>query len=229
MRERRHHERGVGRGRARHQVAEVVGHDEAHLPVRQHARLRPPRGAGREEEPAGVVVSDGRFLNARAHVALDQAVVVVAAGCADGNGDADARRRLPRRGDVGGELAAADHRRRAARLGEVGDLARRLAEVGRHPDRAQAKAGEHRLEELVAVPRLDEHAIALAHAAGGQRGGHGIDPAVQLGPGPGRLAPHEADLGAVAPDSLAQEVRQVHDAPRDWRGAAHPCRSRIDT
>src|SRR3954465_14149333 len=47
-----------------------------------------------------------------------------------------------------GKVAVADHGRGAARLPEVGDLARRLPEVGRHPDRAQAEAGEHRLEHL---------------------------------------------------------------------------------
>ena len=45
MRQRRHHQRRILLGRVRHQVAQMVAHDIIHLPVRQHARFRPPGGA----------------------------------------------------------------------------------------------------------------------------------------------------------------------------------------
>jgi hypothetical protein len=51
---RRHCRRCLG-----HQVAQVVGDDEGHLPMRQHRRLGPAGGAGGEEEPAGIVAVDG--------------------------------------------------------------------------------------------------------------------------------------------------------------------------
>ena len=55
MRQGRQHQRAIVLGRARHQVAQVVGDDEAHLPVRQHRGLRSPGRARGEEQPAGAV------------------------------------------------------------------------------------------------------------------------------------------------------------------------------
>ena len=131
----------------------------------------------------------------------------------------------------------ADHGGGAARLAEIGDLTRRLPEVRRHPDRAEPEAGEHRLEHLVAVLGLHQDAVALPHAPGGQCRRHGVDPPVELGPGPGRVAPDEADLVPVAPRRLAQEMREVHHPLGNRRNAArgslaklrHLRRSRIET
>ena len=56
MRQRRHHQRDVMLGRRRHQVAQMVADDVFHLAVRQHARLRPPGGAGGIEEPRRMIM-----------------------------------------------------------------------------------------------------------------------------------------------------------------------------
>ena len=55
--------------RARRQVGEMIGDDEAHLAMGQHRRLGTSRGARGEEEPAGIVV-------------LDRGVVDTAPACA---------------------------------------------------------------------------------------------------------------------------------------------------
>ena len=146
-------------------------------------------------------------------------------------------RGLARGRGVFGKIAMADHRRGTARLAEIGDLVRRLAEIRRHPDRAEPEAREHRLEHLVAILGLHQDAVALLHAPRGQRRRHRVDAPVELGPGPGRIAPDEADLVPVAPRRLAQEMGEVHDPLRDGRNAArgslrklrHLRRSRMDT
>ena len=144
---------------------------------------------------------------------------------------------LARGRDVFRKIAMTDHRRGAARLAEIGHLARRLPEVRRHPDRAEPEAGEHRLEHLVAVLGLHQDAVALLHASGGQCRRHRVDPSVELGPGPGRIPPDEADLVAVAPRRLTQEMGEVHDPLGNGRNPArgsliearHLRRSRIET
>ena len=55
VRQRRQHERAIVLGRTGHQVAQMVGDDEAHLPVGQHRGFRPPGRARGEEQPAGAV------------------------------------------------------------------------------------------------------------------------------------------------------------------------------
>ena len=51
---------------AGHQVAQMVADDVFHLPMRQHAGLRPPGGAGGVEEPRRMVVRDiGRARHRR--------------------------------------------------------------------------------------------------------------------------------------------------------------------
>ena len=59
MRQRRNHQGRVRLRGARHQVAEVVGDDERHLPMSEDRSLGPPRRARGEEEPARVVMLDG--------------------------------------------------------------------------------------------------------------------------------------------------------------------------
>jgi hypothetical protein len=237
VRERGDHEGGVVLRRARHQIAEMIGDHERQLPMREDSRLRPARGARREEEPARVVILDGCFPGLAARVPFDQRVVVRTERRVSDRHDETDIRGLARRPDVLGEIALADHCGGAARLRQIGDLARGLAEVGRHPDRAQAKAGEHRLEHLVAVLRLHQDALALGHPVGRQRGRHGSHPPVDLGPCPGRIAPSEADLLPVAASGLTHEMRKVHHPPgygcnasfRGGAGLAHFWRSRIDT
>ena len=158
VRERRDDERGVGRGEARHQVAEVVDDDEGHLAVGQHRGLRPAGGAGGEEEPAGVVALDRHLGGGLAHVLGDERVPGGAeAGLADRDGEAAASQAAACSGKAALQIMADG----AGGLRQVGDLVGGLAEVRRHVDRADAEAGEHRLEHLVAVLRLHEDAVAL--------------------------------------------------------------------
>ena len=56
VRQRRHGQADVLLGRARHEIAQMIGDHEGHLPMRQHCRFRPPGGAGCEEEPAWIVM-----------------------------------------------------------------------------------------------------------------------------------------------------------------------------
>ena len=109
------------------------------------------------------------------------------------------------------EVAMADQGRSAARLGEVGDLTRRLPKIRRHPDGADLEAREHGLEHLVAVLGLHENAVPLLDPLRSQRRCHGIDPPLQVSPCPAFLAPDEADLVPVTPGRLMQEVGEVHD------------------
>ena len=133
----------------------------------------------------------------------------------------DLGRGLARRRDVFGKVAMADHRGGAARLAEIGDLTRRLAEVRRHPDRTDAGSRRTSTSNIwLQFLRLHQNAVAFLHAPGGQRGRHRVDAPVELGPGPGRIAPDEADLVPVAPRRLAQEMREVHDPLGDGRNAA---------
>ena len=78
VRERRQDQGGVPVGGARHQVAEVVRDHEGHLAVRQHRGLGTARRARREEEPAWIVVLDGRDRYAAARIAADEGIVILA-------------------------------------------------------------------------------------------------------------------------------------------------------
>ena len=195
MRERRQDEGGVPVGGARHQVAEVVRDHEGHLAVRQHRGLGTARRARRVEEPAWIVMLDGRGWYADAIVLRHQGIVILAElRSSDGNHEPDVGGRLACGRDVFGKVGMADHGGGAARLAEIGNLTRRLPEVRRHPDRADPEAGEHRLEHLVAVLGLHQDAITFLHASGDQCSRHRVDPPVKLGPGPGRIAPDKADV-----------------------------------
>jgi hypothetical protein len=66
MRQRRHHQRGIGLGGARHEIAEMVGDDETHLAMGQHGGLGTPGRARGEEEPAGIVMLDAASAAAMA-------------------------------------------------------------------------------------------------------------------------------------------------------------------
>ena len=195
MRERRDHQRGIRMGRAGHQVAEMVRDHEGHLAMGEHGGLRAPGRAGGEEEPARIVVLHARHGNGLGHVVLHKRVVVFAETRApDGDHEADRRCCLPHGRGVLGKVAVADHAGRAARLRQIGDLVRRLAEVRRHPDGAEPEAGEHRFEHLVAVLGLHQHAVSLSDPLCGKRCRHRIDAPVEIRPCPVALAPDEADL-----------------------------------
>ena len=223
-------------GRAGHQVAEMVRDHEGHLAMGEHGGLRAPGRAGGEEEPARIVVLHARHGNGLGHVVLHKRVVVFAETRApDGDHEADRRCCLPHGRGVLGKVAVADHAGCAARLRQIGDLVRRLAEVRRHPDGAEPEAGEHRFEHLVAVLGLHQHAVSLSDPLCGKRCRHRIDAPVEIRPCPAALAPDEADLVRMPARRLPQEMRQVHHPVRfapdaaGRRGGAvgHVLRSRI--
>ena len=213
VRQRRDDKRSIAmRGRG-HQIAQVIGDDKAHLAVRQHRGFRPAGGSRGEEEPAWIVALDGSFRRALRVICGDERIVIVAERRrADRNRNANARRRLFRRRGMVGKISAADHGGGAARFSEISDFIRRQTEIGRHPDRAEPKAGEHALEHLIAVFRLDEDAVALAYAARGKRCAHRVHAPVELRPGPAPLAPDQSNLIGIAPRRLAQEMREIHHA-----------------
>ena len=171
VRQRRHGQADVLLGRARHEIAQMIGDHEGHLPMRQHRRFRPPGGAGREEEPAGIVMLHIDAGRRGAPLRLDQVRDL-------GRGEAFRpqpcqQRQLrhgPRHGlGVVGIVALAQEHLGARCLRQIGRLVRCDAEVRRHPDGAQAQRGEERFDEFKAVARMHQHAVALAHAMGGQR------------------------------------------------------------
>ncbi len=151
----------------------------------------------------------------------DRIVVFPERGFADRDDEADVRRSLPAHSSMLGKARATDHAASAARLRQIGDLVGCLAIIGRYPHRADAEAGEHGFEHLVAVGGLNQHAVALRHAELGDEGrGHRVDARLHLRPAPAPLAPDEADAIGITPRRLRQKMRQVHH-PR--RARRYPC------
>ena len=203
MRQRRDDERGVGLARSGHQVAEVVGDDEPHLPVRQHRRLRPARGARREEEPARIVMDQCDVRCGLAEMRRHQRVMVrPERRRADGDQRRERRRGLAGGLGMVGEIGVAEHRARAAGGGEMRHLLRGLTEIGGHPDRAKAETGEHGLDHLHAVLRLHQHPVALGQAKRRQRRRQRVDARVNLAPRPCARAAGDADMVGEAPRAV---------------------------
>ena len=226
VRQRRHHQRGILLRRRRHQVAQMVADDIIHLAMRQHAGLGPAGGAGGVEEPGRMVAvhvgRPGQLRGVRRRTP-------------------PSRRRRRRRwkspaGRPGFPLAAAaawsgkavveDMHRGAGGLRQIGDLRRRQAEIGRHPDRADHPRREHRLQHGVGVARVQQDPVAVAHAARRQRGGRGLDPVAKRCPGPGGVAPDDRRPVGKPPRGLDQQRGEVggRDQPRGQRSG-----SRIET
>ncbi len=229
VRERGGDERRVGLGRARHQVAQVVDHDEGHLAVGEHRRLGPAGGARGEEKPQRVVVVDrGRFGGGRraGNPGRDQILVLdlTRASGADGHDDVDTivRARDNRVGNVR-EGGVVEQHARTAGFRNVGDFRRGEAEVGRDPDRAQLERDPHALEHRVGVARVHEDAVAPADAAPAQRRDARVHPCFELGPVPRPLAPDQRGPVREAARGLGQQRAQVHHAAR------HVTRSRMLT
>ncbi len=217
MRQRRHHQRRVMLGGAGHEVAEVIGHHKGHLAMGQHRRLGAPGGAGGEEEPAGVVVLDRSILDPGAGMRLDRRADGLLAEGALADPPDKFERGTSDRGGMVGKVAVTQKRLGAGRGGEIGDLVRQQPEIGRHPDRAKPERSEHRPEHLVAILGMDQDAVALDDAARGKRRRQRRDQRVDFAPGPGPLAPDEANAVAVAAGVLGEQMRQVHHPAR------HPC------
>ena len=222
----------------RHQIAEVVRDHEGHLAMGEDRGLGTTCRAGRVEKPARIVMLDSRCWHTDPIVLRYQGVIVLAeVRSPDGDHKPDVGSSLARGRDVFRKIAVTDHRRGAARLGEIGHLARGLTVVRRHPDSTEPERGEHRLEHLVAVLGLHQDTVALLHASRGQGRRHGLHPSVELGPCPGIVPPDEADFTAIAPRRLTQEVGEIHDPLGNGRNPArgsliearHLRRSKMDT
>ena len=128
--------------RPRHQVAQMVGDDESHLPVRQHGRLRPPGSARGEEEPTGIVVVRPATGGHSGRMLCDESVIIFAE-CRSGRSRSRSgcRARLACRCGVIGKIAVRRSWPKRRSPSEIGDLARRQTEIGRHPDCAKAETG----------------------------------------------------------------------------------------
>ena len=220
MRQRRHHQRGVLFGGAGHQVGEMVGDDKGHLAVGQHRRLGASRGAGGEEEPAGVVVVDRGVLDLGAGMGSDRRAYGDLAEGPLADPPDEFERGIGGGHRVIGKIAVAQERSGAGGGREPGHFVRHQAEVGRHPDRAQTKGCEHRPEHLVAVLRVDQDAVALADAARAQCRRQRRHRSIDLAPGPGPVAPDEALAVAMPPCVLGQEMGQIHHPARHPRQPA---------
>jgi hypothetical protein len=144
-------------------------------------------------------------------VARHQGLVVVLARArrADGDHLAQGRRGGAHGIDMAGEVGLRDHRHRAAGGAQVGDLAGREAEVGRHPDATDAEGGPAAFEQLAVVARVHQDGVALAQAQLLQGVGDGIDAAVDLGPGPLPVALDQARAVRMQARGLGQQLRQV--------------------
>ena len=79
--------------------------------------------------------------------------------------EGERRARGFRGGGMVGKIAVAKERLRAGGGGEIGDLVRHQAEIGRHPDRAEPERRKHRPEHLVAILGMHQDAVALGDAA----------------------------------------------------------------
>ena len=86
------------------------------------------------------------------------------------------------------------------------------------PDGAQAQRGEERFDEFKAVARMHQHAVALAHAMGGQRRQRAL--AIQPAPAERRLAADQRVPLRMPARRLHQEMGQVHHPARYRRDAA---------
>ena len=206
MRQRRHHQRGIGLRGTRHQVGEMVGDDEGHLAMGQHGRLGTSGGARSEEEPAGIVVVDRRILDLDAGLRRDHVAHGALAKTAVTDPPDEFERRIGRRHRVIRKVAMAQEGLGAGGAGEIGDLIRHQAEIGRHPHRAEPERREHRPEHLVAVFGMNQDAFALDYPTRGEAGGERRHGSVDLAPSPGFVAPDEADTVAMAAGILGQEM-----------------------
>ena len=220
MRQRRHHQRGVLLGGAGHQVGKMVGDDKGHLAVGQHRRLGTARGAGGEEEPAGIVIVDRGIGDLVVRMRRDRLADGLLAKGALADPPDELQRGVGDGRGMLGKIAVAQKPLGAGGGGEIGDLIRHQAEIGRHPDHAEPERREHRPEHLVAILGMHQQPVALDDAALGQRRRQRRDGAVDLAPGPGPVAIDEARAVAMPPGILGHQMRQVHHPVRHPRQAA---------
>ena len=189
--------------RARHQVAEVVRHHERHLPVGEHGGLgRPVVPEVKKNQHGSSCSTDARPRLRRWR--LDEGVVVLAE-VREPDRDTKRMSGARRGGRVLREVAVADH---AEAPLAWPDRPPRPGSAGSSSAPRRRRAGSRRTST-----RTSGCSSWTAPGRGrpsftprGKGCRHGVDAAVELGPGPGRVAPHEADL--VPPGSrLLEEHR----------------------
>ena len=208
---------------ARHQITKMVGNDKGQLAMRQHGRLWLAGRAGGKEEPRGIVTIHFSYGNRHVRELCHERVVIILSGPADRDGEGNILASC----NMGVELSPCQQPFGPRRHGKPCDLLRRLAEIGGHPNAAELPASKSGLEHLVAVRRLHQQTVTLAHViAVAQGGGEGGGTGFQRGPGPSFFAPDQTDFLRLASRRVCQKLREVHDAGRDR--LHHATRSRIE-
>ena len=111
--------------------------------------------------------------------------------------------------DAGRELGLVHHRHGVGVVEEVDELLLDVPVVDVDRDRPQLVGGEHRLDELDAVVRVDRDVVALADALGGQVVGQAVRPLLQLGVGLLALAADQRRPIGHRVDRVLDEVGEV--------------------
>ena len=214
VRQRRDHQRHVVLGGAGHQVAQMVADDVLHLPMRQHARLRPAGGAGGVEEPGRMIAGDIRRLchrrppppPASSHSAPMRNLQPASRVFRSCRGRV--RRGTPVENVHRGAGGLSPDKRPPAGSGGNSSAPR-----PRRASRSRTSSPARRWSCARAAAR-DRHAARRARpdAAGG-----GLDPGGELRPGPGPVAPDDRRPVGKAPRGLQQQMREV-----GWSGSAQP-------
>ena len=156
--------------------------------MREHRALRAAGGAGGVEQREGVLLGDRR------RPARSQDAVSVcerrARPVADDEAFAQMRQRRAR-GQMLGEIALIDQPGGLALREDEFGLRRALPDAHRHDDDAGARAGQHRVDELEAIPEQQREAVALAEAALRQIAGDSLDRLVERAIGDALIAEHQ--------------------------------------
>ena len=213
VRERGHDHRAAAVSDAGHQIREMVGDDERHLPVREHPRFRMPGRARRIEEPQGIFVVDFRFIAGRTRVLRHQRLVVqfACARRAERNHMTQRGRSRPYGVDMAFEPCVVNHRARAARLPQIRGLRGGNAKVRRHPDRAETKGDPRALENRQVVARVHQQLVAAAHAELAQGVDGGVHTGVDLAPCGDAVADDHTGFVRMTAGDIGQQAAEVHD------------------
>ena len=109
----------------------------------------------------------------------------------------------------GPELRLVHEGHRVAVVEEVDELLLDVPVVHVDGDGPQLEGGEHRLDELDAVVRVDGDVVPLADALGGEVVGEPVGPILQLGEGDPPVAADEGGAVGHHVDGVLDEVGEV--------------------
>ena len=168
-------------------------------------------GAARvEHRPAEALVL--RFVGGAGGDEVVEVLESFGARCADHERELDARAALvgERLGDLVDEVMADDDCLRPGVAEDVGDLGGDEVPVDRHEHDAGVRAGERRLEPLVAVAADDRDRVAGSDAGVAEAVDQAVDPLVEFGPGAGAGVVGEGELVALLGSET--EVRTAIDS-----------------